>query len=395
MKTNNIKVFLSLLAVVILMTQCKEEFIQPLESNSVAPGPISNVKVANQHAQASLTYTLPSDGELLYVKAVYLLKSGVQREVKSSYYNNSMIVDGFGDTLQHEVKLYAVNRSEVESTPVSVMVKPLRNSIYDVYETMQVIPDFGGVQVNAINSAKANVVISLITLGADGKWLPLSNIYTSQAQINQTFRGLDTIPLKIGITVRDRFLNYTDTLIKVVTPMFEVPLSKSLFKELNLPTDAVQDNTAIGLGLFRIWNNVIQNWQRLMTKPSSGPQWVSIDLGQSAHLSRIVLWNHVENSTAFISLGLRFFEVWGSENPNPDGSWDSWVKLGSFENIKPSGLPLGQQSSEDFTAAIAGFSYNFRIDVPKLKYLRIKCLSNWGGTTAMDIDEISVFGDPR
>lgn len=395
MKTNHIKIGPFLLSIAILFIQCQEEKMEPFENSTIPPGPVSNVSVENQHGQAKLTYTVPSDKDLLYVKAVYTIASGVKREVKTSYYSNSMIIDGFADTLQHEVNLYAVNRSEIESPPVSVTVTPLKNSIFGVYESLNVLADFGGIQISAKNPDKANVAILVLNIDSLGKWQQFTSVNTSQEGIVQSVRGLDTIPQRFGITVRDRFLNYTDTLFTVLSPMYEEKLTKSLYRELHFPNDAEQDNVSIGLGLYRLWDGTIAYWQRMMTKVTEGPQWISFDVGQHAHLSRIVIWGHIENDFAFYGGCIRKFEIWGSANPDPDGSWESWIKLGSYENIKPSGLPYGQQTAEDLAACYAGFSYSFPIDAPKLRYLRIKCLENWVGGTNMDLDEIQMYGDPR
>ncbi len=404
---NNKILYLLLLAGgVFLLSQCKEDLMSPIDHNTTPPGVVTNVKVENQAGQARISYALPSDQDLLYVKAVYPLKSGAQREVKSSYYNNYLIADGFGDTLQHQVKLYAVNRSEVASKPDSVTVKPLENPIWGIRRSLQVLPDFAGVSIQANNPQKANVAISVLvdSLGK-GKYLPLSNIYTSTAQINQTIRGLDTIPMRFAVTVRDNFLNYTDTLRTTsLTPYYEQMIPWP-YEEVYLPGDVAIDFVGSGMNESRMWSGDIWTWIRCMTQETSGPQWITFGIRAEAHLSRIVIWCHVD-ANPYVSgspqtLGynngdLHYFEIWGSANPNPDGSWDSsWIKLGSFENIKPSGLPWPEISDEDYAAEVAGFNYNFRTDVPKVRYLRIKSLQNWGGAYHMDINQVKVYGDPR
>lgn len=371
MKTIKVNFFLILVAVVMLLAQCKEEIMVPLQSSTVAPGEVSNIRVENLPAKALLKYTLPTDKDLLYVKAVYLLKNGLQREVKSSFYSDSLIVDGFSDTLSHEVKLYAVNRSEIASNPVTVMVTPLRNPIYGVFGSLNMLADFGGVQVTARNVSKGNVAISLFTIDPQGKWSPYQSILTSDSSIIRNFRGLDTIPIKIGVTVRDRFLNYTDTLIKVLSPLYEIALTNTKYKELFLPTDAQQDAVSIGLGLFRLWDGSTTSWQRMMTVETPGPQWISINLGQMAYLSRINIWGPV----------LVNFEVWGSANPPIDGSFNNWIMLGKY-NVSPSWDPLG-------------VSFNFFLGMPKCQYIRIKTFKNLWGTYFMDFGEIQVYGDTR
>ena len=403
MKTNNRKLRLIFLPVffTLIVTGCKEDKIVPFENNTTPPGKVTNISVENQPGAAKLTYTLPNDLDLLYVKAVYTLQSGKQREIKSSYYINSMVLDGFAESKEYEVKLYAVNRSETESESEIVTVSPLENPIWDVFRSIQILPDFSGVKITAENTSKANVALEIIRKDHKGEWNPfLPYIYSSSQNIRQTTRGLDTIPETFGVTVRDKFLNYTDTVYGTVVPFYEELLDKSLFRQYNLPGDAKIQTVTGGIPL--IWDNNIDHFaQRMLTDMvDQEPQFITIDMGQLAKLSRIKIWNYSEymsdgNHQFYYRGQTRHFEIWGSEQPDQDGSWDSWTKLGTFENIKPSGLPYGQTSNEDWDAAIAGFDYELDTDVSKVRYLRIKNLENWMGTTWFEILEISVYGDTR
>ncbi len=391
-----------LIAALFLLAGCKEDLIIPLEKNSNPPDQVSNITVENQPGKAKVTYVLPRNQDLLYIKAVYEIRPGVVREVKSSYYGNTMELDGFADTNEHEVKLYSVNRSETASQPVLVTVKPLENPIWEVLKSVKILPDFAGVRITAKNPNQANVALEIIKKDSLGKWVPYPPfIYSSQSSISYTSRGLDTFAKQFGVTVRDRFLNYTDTLFTTINPLFEEALSKSLFSEVRLPGDAKIQKVTPGIPL--LWDGDV-SWagsNRMLTDMADlNPQWITIDLGQLAKLSRIKIWNYAE----FMSNGqhqfyyrgqLRFFEIWGSVSPNPDGSWDSWVRLGSFENIKPSGSPYGTTTQEDWSKAVPGFDYDFDPNAPKVRYLRFKSLQNWMGTTWFEIKEISLYGDRR
>lgn len=401
MKTTNKLYLIIIVLISFFTTGCKEDGLGPLESNMTPPGAVTNISVENLAGAAKITYTLPGDQDLLYVKAVYTLQSGATREVKASYYNNSILVDGFAETKEYDVNLYAVNRSEVASEVVTVKVNPLENPIWSVFRSLAILPDFSGVKFTASNPNKAEVALEIIKKDSLGRWEPfLPYIYSSSQNIKQTTRGLDTIPQEFGITVRDKFLNYTDTLYGTITPYFEELMDKSLFKEYNLPGDALIQTVTGGIPL--IWDGDTYYFsQRMLTDMvDQEPQFITVDMGQLAKLSRIKIWNYSEymsdgNHQFYYRGQLRHFEVWGSEKPDQDGSWDSWVKLGTFENIKPSGLAYGTTSTEDWDAAIAGFDYEFDDTESKVRYLRIKCLENWMGTTWFEILEISVYGDKR
>ncbi len=402
MKTLKNISYLLLVIIITSLSGCKEEYLEPLENNMEKPDPVTNITVKNEPAQATITYTLPKNQDLLYVKAVYPLKSGVIREVKASYYTNSMILDGFADTEIHDVEVYAVNRSEIVSEPVIIQIQPMESPIWDVIKSMQILPDFAGVKITAENPFKADVTIEMMRPDSLGAWEKFGDdIYTSQKNIVKTNRGLDTIPQKFGVTVRDRFMNYTDTFIATISPFYEELLAKNKFREVRLPGDAEIQTVTPGMPTMWDgqwgWNHV----NRMLTSTlDTNPQWVTVDLGQEAKLSRFKFHTYAEFITASKSLfyyrgQMRHFELWGTTKYSLDGSFDSWTLLGTFEVTKPSGLPYGEQSTEDFNKGDEGFEFNIDTNAPNIRYLRIKNNENWEGTTWFEISEITLYGDTR
>jgi hypothetical protein len=399
MKRKYINLFILLFGFTVMVSSCKEVEVAPLEGNTNPPGQVSNIAVKNGAGNASLTFTLPTDKDLLYVKAVYYLASGQEMEVKSSYYGNSLVLEGFGDTNEHEVKVYAVNRSEVASAPVIVKVKPLENPIWGVFRSLRTVADFGGLNFKAINPAKADLSIEVSVL-KNGKFVATGkNIYTAAVEIDQSVRGLDTVAQKFAIIIRDRWLNYSDTLFTTIKPLYETTIPKSTYRAVALPTDSPQEYTSTGLD--KMWDGNIIDWPSVnLTKTTVlTPQWVTVDLGKVATLSRIVVWNYPEylnaGRTYYYGGNLKDFEIWGTDNPPADGSYNNWVLMGTFKSKKPSGSAYGVQTSEDYAFANAGISYNFLVGIKKVRYIRIKSIANWMGTSFMSISEIQVYGDPR
>lgn len=392
------KYFLLYVLAALLFASCNKYQQEPISKDTTKPGAVSNVTVVNGKGQVTITYTLPSSENLSYVKAVYTLNSGQQREVKSSYYTNTIVADGFGDTRDYEVKLYAVSKAEVESDPVTIKVKPLENPIWEVFRSLTVSPDFAGIRTKALNPSRANVAIQVM-VDSVGDWVPFNGIYTQTDTINRSIKGLDTIPTRFAVFVRDRFLNHTDTLFTTIKPYYETALAKSRYREMHLPGDASiywSSNT-----LDNLWDGDIFYWPNVAISDPSvlTPQWWTIDLGQNAQLSRLVIWDYPEylntGRTYYYAGNLRNFEIWGSQSPAADGSWDSWTLLGTYECVKPSGSAYGTQTDEDYQLAYAGFSWDLRTDVPKMRYIRIKSTRNWSGSTYMGLAEIQAYGDPR
>lgn len=392
-----------------LLCGCQKDVIGPLGNNTTPPGPISDVKVVNQSGQATLTYTLPTDLDVAYVKAEYTLLSGAKREVRASFYTSQMVVDGFGDTEVHTVTLWAVNKSEVASTPVTVQVKPLENAIQIAFRTLKIVPAFGGINVSLRNAARANLsIIPMRQQGYKG-WVAFDGIYTNTDAVSKNIRGLDTVSVKIAVVIRDRFLNQTDTLFTDVKPLFEMPLAKSLYKTMPgiiWPGDQranFSNNGTDATGVARMWDGETVSFPSVAYTPPTitdqGPHSITFDLGQAAQLSRLVIWDYPETvsgrKTYYYRGNMKNFEIWGSADPNADGTYDSWLKLGTYQSVKPSGLPYGEVSDEDQATASAGLSYDLDINVPKLRYLRIKCLNNWQGTNFLMITEVQAYGNPK
>src|SRR3546814_2663068 len=86
------------ICVLALIACTKEERHIPCEQSDRVPDPLRNVMVENLPGGAKLTYKVPDDPNLLYVKAEFETQGEI-RNVKASYYENTLRQDGFGDTL--------------------------------------------------------------------------------------------------------------------------------------------------------------------------------------------------------------------------------------------------------------------------------------------------------
>lgn len=382
----------------VLIGACaKVDTNSPLTPSRGVPGNVSNIQVKNDSAKAILTYTLPNVPDIAYVKAEYELVTGHIRQVKASVYDNKLVLDGFGDTLEHQVKVYVVNKAEVASAPQTVTVKPLENPIWGVFRQMKVLPDFAGIRILSKNPARFDLAIEVLK-DSLGQWFPYNGIYTATDSINAAIRGMDTLPKKLALFVRDRFLNKTDTLFQTVTPYYETAIPKSGYREYTLPGDAPSAWSSNKVA--NLWDGNTEGWPMVnITTDQGRPAVITFDIGRLAQLSRMVIWDYPEylnSGRAFFYGGNpRKFEIWASPNPPLDGSWNNWTLMATCEEIKPSGLPYGQSTNEDRTAGFAGFNWDLRSDVQKMRYIRIKCNQNWAGSYFLALAEVQVYGDPR
>lgn len=391
-----------MLSLIVTFVSCAEdEGPQPLEGNTNPPGEVTNLAIQNLPGKVKLTYTIPNDKDLLYVVARYSLENGRPMEVKASYYSNSLLLEGFAGGSVNEVKIYAVNRSETESKPVVLSVNPEKAPIYDIFESLIVQPDFGGIRVIADNPTKEDIGILVMQKNIQGDWVPIRNsIYTSVDEIRQSLRGFEAVDQNFAIVVRDHWLNYTDTLEISIKPIFEQLMPKSSYVGVRLQNDTKTiDNAYPVSNLFD--GQFLEYWGSYFTDRTVdvGNHLVTWDIGAKTKLSRLRIWNFSEpigGKRLYYYLGaMKKFRIWGSNQVTDPTLATGWTLLGEYDIKKPSGLPYGQEDNNDLIAAKDGADYEIALDKPAVRYLRIECLDNWIGGKFMAITEVHVYGNPN
>lgn len=380
----------------LLVVSCKEEIMEPLPNNDKLTEPVSNIRVENINGGAILTYDLPKDKNAKYVEAVWETSKGV-RTVKASTYNNSMTVEGFGDTNEYEITLYTVNLVEKKSDPVVTTIKPLAPPVDLTFASLGIQEDFGGMTIAFENPAKSDLVISVLAPDSTGLLQPVHDFYTGLPNGTFAVRGLPPVTERFGFFVRDRWDNHSDTLYMELTPIYEELLDKSKFAKFDLPGD-MQGNYLNPM--HGIWDNNQNTIMHTYTYNAAQMPNVAFafDMGASAKLSRFKLWQRYHDSYTNIynTANFKEFEVWGTnEIPDMDGSWDNWTKLMDCEVIKPSGLPRGQYSNDDVEAMLAGHEFIFPLDAPVVRFIRIKVTKNWGDYRWIFASEITFWGAPQ
>lgn len=392
------KVILIYFALIYLVS-CSDEVWRGIPTNENAPAPpiVSDVRVTAIPGGAEISYTLPKSDNLLYVMAEYYIKDKIVQK-KSSFYSNSLTVEGFPDTKDYNLKLYSVSRDGIKSSPVNVTVTPLTPPIISTYNSIVIEPTFGGVKIHFENESESEIKLTVLTTDSLGDFYPADVYYTKRKEGSFSVRGFDAKERVFGLYVLDRWNNYSDTLFAKINPWFEERLDKFKFKALNLPTDTYEAHASASYTMDRLWDDIWGTTAAFHTKPNTGiPQWFTIDLGQKARLSRFKFHHRYASSNGASSDGQysagdpRTMEVYGSNQPNSDGSWDSWTLLGTFESIKPSGDP--RWTSEDIQyACFDGEDFEFP-DMEGYRYLRFKVLKNWGGVTYIYISELTFWGE--
>lgn len=384
------KVYTYCLLLLVFMSCQKDSGHQPLISGQ-KPNPVKLVKVENFGGGATIEYSI-ADPNTLYVLAEYTINAGTTREVKSSKFKNTVTVSGFNKEGKFDVMLYAVGDGEQRSEPVRVEVNPDTPPYIQSFNSLKAEAAFGGVFVSGLNPGGADLVVEAMVKNELGKWVSLNKNYTSAEKISYAIRGLQNKKMDFAFFIRDRWQNYSDTLHATLTPIFESKVDMSKFSETNLPTDDFEA-VANGWGLKQMFDGQITNNSFGSRQNLVFPIQFTIFLKETFQLSRLKLWQRQELNRIYNSTNIKRFKVWGSMNPNPDGSFDSsWTLLGEFENIKPSGLPLGETNAADIAQAKAGEDYEFEKATVPVRYIRVQTVATWANINNIHIAELEFYG---
>lgn len=394
MMKNTIYNFIFSVCAVIFLGGCTEdERLVHLDDGHPAPAQITDIVVEATPGGAVITYKLPNDQHLSYVKATYQIQPGIVRETKASRYYDTLRLEGFGNTATQEVKIFSVGKNEKASEPVVLNFTPLTPPVVSVFETIDLDATFGGVRVSFENESQANIaIVVMVDSSGLNTWAPLATFFTSSEQATYAARGLDDVEKKFALFVRDRWGNFSDTLFKTIKPLYEEFIPKNGFQLVRLPTDTWQHT--FNYNIERIWDGITNNSENVWIVSASHPvpQWFTVDLGLSATLSRMKVYQRA--NYPYIAPMIKEFEIYGSNNPGANGGWENWELLGTFTSVKPSGLPFGSTTTEDIQYAVINgedFDFDGTMTVP-VRYIRFKTLGTWAEGGGVQTSEISFWG---
>lgn len=165
------------------------------------------------------------------------------------------------------------------------------------------------------------------------------------------------------------------------------------------------DNDPGDFGVNRVpflWNGDFEGatsgsggWYRTATN-SGVPNQVTIDMGVVAKLTRFKFWQRgviTEHGLLYANASPKKIELWGTDNPDPDGDYANWYKLGEHEVVRPSGLPPGQPvTAEDIAAAQEGHEITISMDAPVVRFIRIRAMETFENQPHFFLGNIGVFG---
>lgn len=378
-----------------VLVACKEPIWNAPPAGGSTPAKVSTYRVTNINGKSIIHFEVPDDNTL-YVMAEYTLANGKPMTVKGSRFADSLLLEGFSKAQSYSVQLYAVGESEQKSEAITVTVAPETPNYLLARQSLSAIQTFGGLTVEAVNPGRDELVIEAMRKTATGEFEPVDRYYSGLRDIRYHIRGQEDSLQNYAFFVRDRWMNYSDTVEFSILPLREIHVPPSEIEQIlaaQMPGSAAPWSSSNSYRAKNAVDGIIAttvNQNYYMTARGTGmPQHFNVELSKTYRLSRAVFY---ERPTYFYrSISPRKMAIWGATDPNIDGSFDGWTLLGEFEVIKPSGQEI--TTDEDNAASIAGHDFDFDGATIPVRYLRIQTLETWGLSDYVAFTEISFYGN--
>jgi len=394
MKTN--KILSILLFSLVILFSCKDD-----ESNdSTPPGSLTVENITPTNGGGIISYVLPDDLDILFVRAEYTNSLGEDVYRVSSSHNNFIEIDGLNQNSPVQVRLFVVDENENMSQPVEVEFTPLPSFIFLVQESITITPDLGGVKIEWENIAEKTVYVHLhIENGSDEDIRILSSNSLNESVF---VRGLESVEMTFLTKVEDFDGNITDLEEKAtLTPLFEEMIDKStwtLMSQLSVNGNAWEGETTA------FWDDVVDTaetnsdnsyfiiWRDQNGGTLNWPLDIVINLNKNVRIHRFKVWQRAfwyGGPTGvpyyYQEENLRSFDLYASNN-----SVD-WTLLGQYDIGDPSD-ENGNIPQDYIDAAANGHDFDLEGVSDKFRYLKFSITSNFGSDTYVHGSEITLWG---
>lgn len=203
-------------AFIVLLFSCEEEAVHFGTSNDkTPPGQPTQISYTPLYGGARFHYSVPDDEDLLNIEARYTNKDGQSFSFAASYFVDSLDIYGFGDTINYDVELYAVDRAGNKSVPVIVSVRPLESAIARVIKSLDLKPAFGAFFIDWTNELEQSINVYVdFNYSQNGEEKQFTSVFSSNLENDRRFvedldLGQDQ-PINVEVRVSDIYGNISD-----------------------------------------------------------------------------------------------------------------------------------------------------------------------------------------
>ena len=364
-----------------------------------APESVTNISVTPSNGGGVINYSLPTDDDILYVKAVYTNSQGEEVFRVSSKHTSAIEVNGLNQTTPLKVKIYVVDESENSSEAAEIEFTPLKSFIFLVQESIQITPDLGGVKIAWDNIASKTVFVYVHIL--DGANELIRILSSNTAQENIFIRGVASTEMTFSTKVEDFDGNITDLEDKgKYTPFFEEKIDKSTWSLMS--GQSINGNAYEGRTV-NFWDDIVDtvetdadNSYFIATRDNNGgslnfPLDIVIDFNKNVKIQRFIVWqraywyNGGGVTYHYQEENLKSFNLYASTDNQ------TWNLLGEFDIGDPRD-GAGNISAAAFQEAIDGHEFSLDNTSDTFRYLKFQMTSNYGSTQLTAGSEITLFG---
>jgi hypothetical protein len=370
------------------------------DGDTTPPSVLTVDSVTPTNGGGIISYTLPNDDDILYVRAEYTNSNGVDVSRASSSYNNSIEIDGLNQTTALTITLYVVDENYNQSAPIYVELVPLESFIYLVQESIEVNTDLGGFRINWENVQSKTVYVFVhINNGTEEEIRILSSNNSSESI---AVRGLPSEEITISTRIEDFDENSTTLEEKgTLTPLFEQVIDKSTWTLV--ASQSVDGNAWEGASV-NFWDDVIDTtnnnsdnsyfmiWRDLNGGSLNWPLDLVIDLNKNVKVTRFTVWQRAYwyNGPSDIPYyyqeeNMKSFTMYASNDAQV------WEELGQFDIGDPRDSE-GNIPQSALDSAANGHEFELDEVSESFRYLKFSVTSNYGSEAYVNGSEITMYG---
>ncbi|MDA0753941.1 MAG: DUF4959 domain-containing protein [Candidatus Marinimicrobia bacterium] len=370
------------------------------DGDTTRPSVLTVDSVTPTNGGGIISYTLPNDNDILYVRADYTNSNGVDVSRASSSYNNSIEIDGLNQTTALIITLYVVDENYNQSAPIYVELVPLESFIYLVQESIEVNTDLGGFRITWENIQSKTVYVFVhIDNGVEEEIRILSSNNSSESI---AVRGLPSEEISISTRIEDFDENSTTLEEKgTLTPLFEQVIDKSTWTLVS--SQSVNGNAWEGASA-NFWDDVIDTtnnnsdnsyfmiWRDLNGGSLDWPLDLVIDLNKNVKITRFTVWQRAfwyngpsDVPYYFQEENMKSFNLYASNDAQV------WEELGQFDIGDPRDSE-GNIPQSALDSAANGHEFELDEVSETFRYLKFRVTSNYGSEAYVNGSEITMYG---